>query len=187
LAAVDAKRWGNGFDSMQFEVIRGMQTVVDETFTDSALALALFQDRVWNLGDIETGSFNNFVEVTVRLSVTTDDIGAGFSSMFVLANSALPEWDADFDVDTDVDDTDLATWEGGYAAGTMHSQGDADRDGDIDGLDFLIWQQQYTGMLPIAANVAVPEPAAGVFLLMAATILLLLRSKADGSQLVGLA
>ncbi len=59
---------------------------------------------------------------------------------------------ADFDEDSDVDATDLATWQGAYGS---TAAGDTNADTDSDGSDFLAWQQGYTGA---ALFSAVPEP-----------------------------
>ena len=73
---------------------------------------------------------------------------------------------ADFDGDNDVDDDDLVVWEQSVG---INDQADADGDGDSDGFDFLIWQQQWgSGVAPISAAQAVPEPGtAGLLLVMA--------------------
>jgi hypothetical protein len=62
---------------------------------------------------------------------------------------------ADYDTDGDVDAADLTIMENWYGT---NANGDADGDGDTDGNDWLTWQQQYTGPLPLLANV--PEPTA---------------------------
>lgn len=67
---------------------------------------------------------------------------------------------ADFDVDGDVDATDLNLWQTGYglAMGAIRGDGDADKDGVVDGRDFLTWQRQYgLGLESFAAAQAVPE------------------------------
>jgi hypothetical protein len=69
-----------------------------------------------------------------------------------------PPQAADFDVDGDVDRDDLLKWQGdfGPAGGS-----DADDDNDSDGADFLVWQRLLgSGNGTIAAQAAVPEPAA---------------------------
>lgn len=67
-----------------------------------------------------------------------------------------PSNDADFDNDSDVDNTDLATWIATFGGAATATTGDATGDNLADGADFLAWQQQYTG--PAGAS-AVPEPA----------------------------
>lgn len=76
-----------------------------------------------------------------------------------------PIFSADFDEDGDVDQTDLAIWQGAY---DLNQLGDADGDNDTDGRDFLIWQRQY-GSAPlqdISASTAVPEPNGRVLVAM---------------------
>ena len=82
-----------------------------------------------------------------------------------LTLEAIRRYSADFDFDGDVDDDDLTEWETGYGmtGGASFMDGDADDDNDVDGNDFLAWQQQYgSGLGPIVASTAVPEPAAAV-------------------------
>ncbi len=74
---------------------------------------------------------------------------------------------ADFDIDADVDGTDLSIWEGAYQT-TLAA--DSNLDGDSDGSDFLLWQREFdpgTGALTAAAT-SVPEPSS----LMLATLML---------------
>jgi len=114
---------------------------------------------LWN----ETGAFSQslFQEASeaVADSWYTAWVNAGSPTTFL-------EDDADFDDDGDVDDEDLSDWETFYGSS---DQGDADFDGDSDGADFLIWQQQYTGsFVQPLSDVAVPEPAGSVLLVLAA-------------------
>ena len=71
---------------------------------------------------------------------------------------------ADFDMDGDMDNTDLATWQAAFG---LSAAGDTDDDGDSDGADFLTWQQQFTGDLGAVAvlTTTVPEPATALLLL----------------------
>jgi uncharacterized membrane protein len=73
---------------------------------------------------------------------------------------ATPAAAADFDVDGDVDEDDLAAWSGNFAKtpGALRSQGDANTDGAVDGADFLLWQRQVTASSAVSS--AVPEPGA---------------------------
>jgi hypothetical protein len=70
---------------------------------------------------------------------------------------------SDFNLDGDVDQDDLLTWENsfGQTVGLEMSDGDADADGDADGIDFLYWQRQFGSTTAALANaaVAIPEPA----------------------------
>lgn len=92
-------------------------------------------------------------------------------------------FDADFDLDLNVDSIDLNIWESNYGLfGATHSQGDADRSGLVDGDDFLIWQLQ-VGSTPAGSGAvlvqsfsdggSVPEPGAALLaaIALAAAIL----------------
>ena len=66
--------------------------------------------------------------------------------------SSIPEPNADFNSDGNIDDDDLSIWEDGFGTtnGADLSGGDADGDRDVDGNDFLSWQQNFS-----------PGPASG--------------------------
>jgi hypothetical protein len=78
----------------------------------------------------------------------------------------------DFDSDGDVDGADFVAWQTNFpkASGAVLAQGDADGDGDVDGADFVVWQTNF----PFSPNpgAAVPEPEAGLLLLLAIPMLL---------------
>jgi len=76
---------------------------------------------------------------------------------------SVPEPDADFDMDNDIDGRDFLTWQRGLgtSSGAMYGQGDANSNGIIDGEDLGIWEQQFGNvppLLPSVASAAIPEP-----------------------------
>lgn len=76
---------------------------------------------------------------------------------------------ADFNEDGRVDADDLAAWNFGFGTtgNASHADGDANNDLIVDGADFLIWQRDLNGSPNVAAsNQEVPEPAAGVLILL---------------------
>jgi hypothetical protein len=81
---------------------------------------------------------------------------------------------ADFNGSGVVDGADLAVWNIGFgASGTAATpaQGDVDRNLNINGADFLQWQRQSGSGMPSArATAAIPEPAAGLLLLVNFTL-----------------
>lgn len=90
----------------------------------------------------------------------------------LLANSAAPPVfaSADFDLDLDVDDVDLAAWEAGFGTspGAVKGDGDANEDGAVTGADFLQWQREYGFGVPTTPAVAaVPEPHTAALALLA--------------------
>lgn len=82
----------------------------------------------------------------------------------LLVLDAVIDLEADFDLNTIVEQEDLLYWERGYGvtADAHKLQGDADGDGDVDGADFLILQQQFgrSSVTLAAPSQAVPEPSA---------------------------
>ena len=86
-------------------------------------------------------------------------------------DATLVPFTADFDASGVVDGADLAVWNTGFgASGTAATpaQGDVDRNLNINGADFLQWQRRLGSGMPAAhATAAVPEPAAGLLLLVA--------------------
>ena len=101
---------------------------------------------------------------------------SNFARMAIsFATSLVVAYDADFDLDGDVDAADLTIWRSnaGLAASALHSQGDADADGDVDGADILRWQRQLGSGLPVVgADGTVPEPTALVAWLLGAAVLM---------------
>ena len=75
---------------------------------------------------------------------------------------------ADFDENGFVDGDDLATWKMnfGLASGATKTTGDANLDGFVDGADFLLWQRQFNAASSEVASSSVPEPTAGVLLVV---------------------
>jgi hypothetical protein len=72
-----------------------------------------------------------------------------------LVREILP---GDFNIDGNVNSSDLATWQAAYG---VNANGDADYDGDTDGRDFVIWQRHFTESSSLASvSTIVPEPSA---------------------------
>ncbi len=118
------------------------------------------------------GSFDvvNLPVTTGSATVTWLPVNYSNPHEVVLEIESVDFYDADFDIDGDVDSDDLDNWQAGYGTGTMHMDGDADDDGDVDGRDFIIWQRQYTGPGTQTARLAIPEPS--VWCLVASACLL---------------
>ena len=78
---------------------------------------------------------------------------------------------ADFDLDGAVDSDDLSQWVGDFGA---NDDSDAEGDLDSDGADFLAWQRQFGLGGPLQAETAkVPEPAAGITMLLGMSAMLI--------------
>jgi len=99
--------------------------------------------------------YNTVLDLAALEAIRLENLGGGGGSP------------ADFDNDGDVDGADLAEWTTGFGTtgAATKADGDANADMDVDGADFLIWQQEIG---PAAGVAAIPEPAAGALLLLAA-------------------
>lgn len=113
------------------------------------------------------GPSNQFTDADIAALATALDgnsqgqIGTGYFDNFQVRNLSQ----ADFDVDEDVDNNDLAAWQSGYG---IEAVGDANLDGNTTAADFLIWQREYdTGNanLTVAAS-QVPEPSSLALVLL---------------------
>jgi hypothetical protein len=73
-------------------------------------------------------------------------------------------YNADFDLDADVDGDDFLLWQVGFGTqrGATPGDGDADGDGDTDGDDFLIWQREFGIGVGALAVASVPEPPSAI-------------------------
>jgi hypothetical protein len=168
LAALDATITDSGFDSLRLEVFRESVAVIDNTYTDVTSTLSAFNDLVFNLDDIETGIVDNLLDVSIRLSVTTDEADAGFRSLFLLANSPLAPLDADYNNDGVVDAADYAAWAKGMSPFPNSRS------------DYNLWQAQFGETIGPGAGGgsggdaisggSVPEPSLLAHLVICGTI-----------------
>ncbi len=77
----------------------------------------------------------------------------------------------DFDKNGAVDGNDFLAWQSNFLteSGATQAQGDADGNGTVDGNDFLLWQANFgSGAGGGAGGGAIPEPTAGLLLVLAA-------------------
>jgi hypothetical protein len=87
---LDPTALGVGFDTLMFQIEIEGSTVIDEMFTDLGDALTYFDDQTLNLGTwADWISDDNIMDVAFALSLTTDDLGAGFSSDLIFGNSTV--------------------------------------------------------------------------------------------------
>jgi hypothetical protein len=91
---------------------------------------------------------------------------------------------ADFDGDGDVDGRDFLIWQRGYSLTETATRGDGDANGDgnVDEADLLVWQEQYGQPLGTVEAVTVPEPAAGVLLMIMSGLLLAASQRIAGPR-----
>jgi hypothetical protein len=87
---LDPAGLGTGFDALSFQIELEGLTVLDETFTNVAQALAYFDDETVNLGDWTAMlSPDNVMNIGFMLSLTTNDAGAGFHTDLMFGNSRV--------------------------------------------------------------------------------------------------
>ena len=136
------------------------------------------QFEIINVGGTLSGTFDNqpqdsTVAILGGLPLRVNYQGGDGNDVVLYVPTSF---EADFDLDLDVDSADLSQWEGDYA---LNGSSDADGDGLTSGLDFLVWQQQFgIDATPLmAAAGAIPEPS--VVSLLATLALLTLYRRSD--------
>ena len=143
-------------------------TLTGAASLDGTLDLSLIGGYVPALGDTLNilsatggiaGSFASILQPAGMPADLMFDVN-NLGSILQLEVVDIPSFTADFDNDGDVDEFDLAQWQGDYA---VNGDSDADGDGLSAGFDFLAWQQQNgSGAMAVAAlgaAAAVPEPS----------------------------
>ena len=150
-----------------------------EEFTWNFLADLAFNDTpttdietMFSIAQIGSPDEFDFLINGANSDFNTEDFYPEFSNdpfgeFFTYVIGDAPTSEADFDEDGDVDGDDFLLWQTGFGteSGADKMDGDWDNDGDVDGDDFLGWQAEF-GAGDGAGSNAVPEPAAGLLLLM---------------------
>jgi hypothetical protein len=119
--------------------------------------------------------FADRTEDTLSIQWNSFSAGVALAGFQIVGELILAPSDADFDSSTVVDGTDLLIWQRGFglAGQPDKSTGDANGDGNVNAADLAVWELQYgTGGLAGASLSSVPEPAAGLLGLLAASCLL---------------
>ena len=80
---------GSGFDLLQFRVNREGATVFDQTFTDAAAAMALFDDHVVDLGDWRVG-LKGDLDLQFIVEITASQPGDAFQFNLVATTVPAP-------------------------------------------------------------------------------------------------
>lgn len=102
LALLDPLASGTGFDSLRIRLSVAEEIVLDQTFTELALATSFFDDRVIDLGEFQPESyqlpfpgFPGFLQplnIHLALELTSDDPGASLFATILLASAnPVPE------------------------------------------------------------------------------------------------
>ena len=138
----------------------------------SQAVLDAYDDVLLRRGDVNQDGFTNGEDVAALHAAFggsgwLEDLNADglvdIDDVQTLISDIARTVNGDFDLDRDVDGTDLLAWQlgAGTIAGGLYSQGDADLNGTIDHNDMSIWAGVY-GTQGLAAQAvaaaAVPEP-----------------------------
>ena len=143
---------------------------MNQTFNSVAAANAFLTDNVINLGSNGVLNVSGDLNLVFSLSLTTNDVGAGFSFDLLFGNSTFGS--ADFDTDGDIDGADFLTWQRGFGVGTTKVQGDANADSAVNGSDLVVWKNQYGFVATsVAALGSVPEPTAFVMTIIGLSVI----------------
>ena len=89
LGLLDPISSGNGFGQLRFRVVREDVTVFDQSFSDAASALALFDDYVFDLGNWRT-DLQGDLDLRFLLDLTASRPGDAFYTSFVATTVPLP-------------------------------------------------------------------------------------------------
>ena len=119
-----------------------------------------------------TGTFAQIDTIGLNPALTYEAFYDYENGVLTVALSSF--FDADFDLDADVDGQDFLIWQRSFPTfgAATHFDGDANADGDVDGEDFLVWQNQFgasVGARQQFAQGGVPEPLTGGMLLIVVT------------------
>lgn len=111
----------------------------------------------------------------ISLAYTTDTFStdAFAENLHAATEPRLGEFSADFDIDGDVDGTDLLSWQRGFgiAANATLAQGDANADGRVDAMDLEMWSVAYGDSTPPLRSHLVPE-ATSFWMIISGVLLL---------------
>jgi hypothetical protein len=123
-------------------------------------------DMIGETVTFEIGAREDYGAIDGFLFIQDDDLDLldefSQSEVDAVLASVVPDDDADFDGDGDVDGADFLTWQRGLApSGGTLATGDANDDDAVDGLDLDVWKAQFSASATAAVG-AVPEPAAAI-------------------------
>jgi hypothetical protein len=92
LGLADPFASSGGFDSLRFEVVVEGRSLLEQTFTDAALAISFFDDHLLRLGGfVPESDFLGVLDVRIALELTAEDPGSAFfATMLVAGGVAEP-------------------------------------------------------------------------------------------------
>jgi hypothetical protein len=166
---LDTNVEGNGFDTLNFQVSREGVVVVNETFLTAAAAVNYFDTKVLDLGSNGVANVSGNLDLIFTLSLTTNDVGAGFYFDMAFGNSTLDSGrpQGDYDRNGIVNAADYNLWKASFGS-VASLDADGNVDGIVDAADYVVWRKTLgQGSLGTSTGLgtAIPEPS--TFLLLA--------------------
>jgi len=166
------------------------------TIEDNGAAAGTHRVNVYRNGSLTPTTFNvtsagagnaayansqsAFLEMGISANAEWGSIDVDFFSykLGVIAPTAAPVEDADFDNNNVVDGADFLIWQRGFglAAGATNAQGDANGDLAVNGADFTLWKSKFGGPPATPVATGVPEPS-GALLAAGAAIVAIARRR----------
>ncbi|HEX6962439.1 MAG TPA: hypothetical protein VF175_11265 [Lacipirellula sp.] len=165
---VEIKKVG---DIVTWSVLNGGANF-DQTFTFATVDLSLLKVPANSGNNIMFGHSDLFSGTSAdpdyaELMFTVID------NVRVEAIESVPEDDADFDGDGDVDGADMLTWQRNLGTNGGQPQGNADGQGAVDAADLAVWEGQFSA--GGGAIAVIPEPATACLAGLAAVAILACR------------
>ncbi|MCI0491361.1 MAG: hypothetical protein L0Z07_00320, partial [Planctomycetes bacterium] len=138
---LDTHTEGTGFDSLNFQITREGAVVVNETFASLVSAVDYFDSKMLNLGSNGVLNVSGNLDLVFSLSLTTNDVGAGFYFDFVFGNSTIDSGrpPGDYDRDSDVDAADYDVWKASFGS-LVDLAADGNGNSVVDAADYAIWR-----------------------------------------------
>ena len=157
-------------DQVQYQLNRNAEGWVVELINNTGVVKAPHLPAVVDLNETVTVSLEPLVDAYGGYDWLTGEwFGAdsGAWNIDVAAGDVrfiqiMAAFEADFDLDGDVDGRDFLRWQigvGGFDGNASRSSGDANGDGNVDHHDMTIWHQQAGSFFERPALEAVPEPS----------------------------
>jgi T5SS/PEP-CTERM-associated repeat protein len=151
--------------------------IAGDAAVDGLISIGLTNDY-----DPEIGDSFEIVFADDGVAGTFSSVAAPFINGFSFTVDYLPNavvinveaggvFNADFDMNGQIDGNDFLIWQKFLGVGTTFGQGDADADGDVDAQDLAVWRFQAGQGPSVPSFSPVPEPGTLALVLVAGVLL----------------